>query len=382
MLKRAFVASPLSAAMIKKISLKYNCQFDQITLAYLKNLGIISTIKFLRSVSEMFVILEDEESEKISDLFLLLFLFSKSKKLEFIKKDLSTYSCKKRHVLFAVLKNVCAVVFGFYYAIKIFFISLFIKNNIKNVAFKKTNDMFYLKTNFWLGLKAGGSIAHTEGIIGGLKKTGFNIDFAAIDSSVSLKPLINNYFSLTIPYLLSPIFSLNLYIFDQTIYNNLKYRNLKKYSFIYHRMSLNSLSAVLLSRRFKIPLIVEYNGSEVWVQRNWGKPLFLERISQAVENATLRCANYIVTISTVLKNELIQRGIPEEKIIFYPNCVDPDKFNGDLFTEDKLLLKKKRIRVLQRRCHSYFYRHFWKVAWSGDFSEYNREAIQLRFKMA
>src|SRR5690606_6653152 len=36
-------------------------------------------------------------------------------------------------------------------------------------------------------------------------------------------------------------------------------------AFVYHRMSLLSVAAIELSRRTKLPLVVEYNGSEVWM---------------------------------------------------------------------------------------------------------------------
>ena len=40
---------------------------------------------------------------------------------------------------------------------------------------------------------------------------------------------------------------------------------------IYQRLCLGNFSGAVLSNKFKIPLILEYNGSEVWISKNWGK---------------------------------------------------------------------------------------------------------------
>ena len=53
----------------------------------------------------MRVILENEESEKISDIFLLLFFFTRSKDILFIKRDLSTLTLKRKDALFSFLKQ-------------------------------------------------------------------------------------------------------------------------------------------------------------------------------------------------------------------------------------------------------------------------------------
>lgn len=348
MLKKVFVASPLSSGMMKKFASVYGADFEQVTLGTLKNLGIFSTIRFLRSTLEMIVVLEDKESENLMDLFCLLFIFSKSKNILFIKEDISSFSLGRKHVLLAGVKNIWSTILGFYCALKIFILAQGIKFHAKNMTkvnlkIKDGKEVLYLKTNYWYGIKAGGSVAHVEGIIEGLKQHDFDVTYSSIDHSAALQPLVKKYIPLSSSRFLSPIFSLNLYIFDDHNYSELKRKNLKKYNFIYHRMALNSISGARLAQHFKIPLILEYNGSEVWVQRNWGKALFLEKISQAAEDAMLSAASYIVTISDVLKQELINRGISEEKIICYPNCVNPQKFNSDSFTTQELLKKREKL---------------------------------------
>jgi glycosyltransferase involved in cell wall biosynthesis len=343
MMQRVFVPSPLSSGMMDRLVQSEGKSFEQITLSSLKNAGISKTIKLLRTVSQMRVVLEDAESEKILNIFLLLFLFSRSKQIQFVRSDLSTFSLKKKDALASFLQTGWATLQGIYSGFKLYFQTLNVKYEGKKVKEDAKNEILYLKTNFWFGVKAGGSVAHVEGVISGFKNKGYTIDYAGLDCSPSLSKSIRRHIKSVVPNYMSFLFYLNLYIFDCINYKIFKNLPIKNYKFIYHRMALNSLSAILLSKRSGIPLVLEYNGSEVWVQRNWSKRLLLEFISQAIENACIRYADYIITISEVLKDELVGRGIPEEKIVCYPNCVDPVKHNPDLFTSKELLSERQRL---------------------------------------
>jgi hypothetical protein len=50
--------------------------------------------------------------------------------------------------------------------------------------------------------------------------------------------------------------------------------------FIYQRYALNDLSGVLLRDRLEVPLVLEFNGSEVWAQRHWGERLRFEALAE------------------------------------------------------------------------------------------------------
>jgi len=90
-------------------------------------------------------------------------------------------------------------------------------------------------------------------------------------------------------------------------------------------------------------LIVEYNGSEVWVQNNWGTDgLKYSKLAISMEEYVLNSADTIITVSQVLLDELIQRGYDKDKIVFYPNCIDENIFDYKKFnSEDKTLLRDK-----------------------------------------
>jgi glycosyltransferase involved in cell wall biosynthesis len=105
--------------------------------------------------------------------------------------------------------------------------------------------------------------------------------------------------------------------------------------FIYQRYSINDLTGVYLRQRLNIPLILEFNGFETWIQRHWGRPLRFQAISERIEAANLRLADLIVVVSQEIANQVQAIGIPSRQILFYPNSVDrsvfdPARFDGEL----------------------------------------------------
>jgi glycosyltransferase involved in cell wall biosynthesis len=93
----------------------------------------------------------------------------------------------------------------------------------------------------------------------------------------------------------------------------------------YQRHCRFSIAGALLSRRFKVPLILEYNGPEVWIADHWDPTAFRSWV-HLCEEWTLRSAARIIVVSEVLRDGLIERGIPPDRIRVNPNGVDPDYF--------------------------------------------------------
>jgi glycosyltransferase involved in cell wall biosynthesis len=114
------------------------------------------------------------------------------------------------------------------------------------------------------------------------------------------------------------------HIFYEQAYSYLHHRSL---SFIYQRYSANNFAGVKLARTLRVPFIIEYNGSELWVHRHWGKPLPHEALAEQIELANLRGAHVVVVVSQALKDELVVRGIEAAKILVNPNGVDPERYS-------------------------------------------------------
>jgi glycosyltransferase involved in cell wall biosynthesis len=200
-------------------------------------------------------------------------------------------------------------------------------------------DVLYLNANLWFGVKAGGSIGHIAGVVNALKETGYGVLYASaggrtmIREDVALLPL-------EAPPVFGLPYELNYYTFHRMVVRRL--RSLQRPRFIYQRMSIANFAGVQLARQWNVPLVLEYNGSEVWIAKNWGRPLRYHEIAARVEEVSLRHADVVVTISDVLRDELIEKGVAPERIVSYPNCIDPTVFDPSRFVQaDNLALRRK-----------------------------------------
>lgn len=101
---------------------------------------------------------------------------------------------------------------------------------------------------------------------------------------------------------------------------------------LYWRHSRGGLAGALLSQWLRVPLVIEFNGSEVWVDEKWSKPgqaradLSFKTLLLKAEEVSFRLATRIVVVSDVLKDELVSHGVPREKVQVEPNAVDMDRF--------------------------------------------------------
>jgi glycosyltransferase involved in cell wall biosynthesis len=100
----------------------------------------------------------------------------------------------------------------------------------------------------------------------------------------------------------------------------------RKPTFLYQRHGRFVVAGSLLAKRLRCPLVLEYNGSEVWITKHWD-PTRFSRWLKLCEEISLAAASVIVVVSDVLREQLIERGIAADKIIVNPNAVDPAQFH-------------------------------------------------------
>lgn len=192
----------------------------------------------------------------------------------------------------------------------------------------------YLNCNLWFGLKAGGSVGHVSGVANSFMDHGIRLslhmlgDRLLVDERALLVPLPP-------PRILAMPFEKTHYRFNRHCIDAIG-RSLTQapVGFIYQRLSLGNYSGVVLSRRFRIPLVIEYNGSEAWIAKNWGRPLRHHDTAVLAEKVALHHAHLIVTVSEALRDELLDRGVEPERIVVYPNCIDPKTYDGTRFSDD------------------------------------------------
>jgi glycosyltransferase involved in cell wall biosynthesis len=196
-------------------------------------------------------------------------------------------------------------------------------------------EVVYLNTNLWFGVKAGGSVGHVAGVANALHRSGWPVRYVSVAGAAMLDSTIECE---RLPALrafgMPP--EINLYRYSGVAYSSaLELLRRRRPAFIYQRMSVGNFLGAQLSHTLKIPLVLEYNGSEVWAARHWARAMRYESLAAAAEDVCLHHAQVIVTISEVLRDELVDRGVEPERIVWYPNCIDPQLFTPDRFSPEE-----------------------------------------------
>jgi glycosyltransferase involved in cell wall biosynthesis len=205
--------------------------------------------------------------------------------------------------------------------------------------------VLYVNGNLWFGVKAGGSIGHVAGVVNGLVRRAYHIRYASCSPGPLLAASVG-YVPLQPQRVLSVPLELNGYRYNARMVRQLRrHLSANPADFIYQRLSLSNFAGVELSRRFGVPLVTEYNGSEVWAQQHWGRPLDYAALATRAEEVMLRHSHLVVTISEVLRLELVGRGVPAERIVMYPNCIDPAVFDPARFASPETSALKARLGI-------------------------------------
>ncbi len=98
-------------------------------------------------------------------------------------------------------------------------------------------------------------------------------------------------------------------------------------AYIYERLCLGNWVAALLSRELQIPYLVEYNGSEISMQRSANNTApYFEDVYVKAEEVAFRQATAISVISEPVKSDLVSRGVDARKILVNPNGADLDSY--------------------------------------------------------
>lgn len=107
---------------------------------------------------------------------------------------------------------------------------------------------------------------------------------------------------------------------------------------------VTALPALIAAKRLGLPFIYEVRG--FWeITRMSRDPGFAEtevyRVQRELESAVCRAADLVFTLTPGMKEELIGRGIPDDKIAIAPNACDPLRFESK--PRDEGLAEKYRI---------------------------------------
>lgn len=206
------------------------------------------------------------------------------------------------------------------------------------------HETLYLNANLWFGVTAGGSVGHTAGVVNALSDRGAGVALATMTPPPLLRDNVS-LLSLLPPTAYGLPVEVNHYRFQHQIAPQVLDQLQSKPELLYQRMSVANYAGVTLSRRLRVPLVLEYNGSEVWAARHWGTPLKYEEAALAAEDVSLRHAHLVVTVSSVLGDELRERGVDPRRLVVYPNGVDPVQYDPERFTEANRAALRARYDV-------------------------------------
>lgn len=206
------------------------------------------------------------------------------------------------------------------------------QQKIRSNKIKLREDLspIYLRTDLWFGAKSGGSVGHIAGVVNNLDAYTRKPIFLTSDSIPTVRTDIedhiifpsNRYWSFNE----LPSFHFNIKFYQDCV-SLLKEQEI---SFIYQRYSLNNYSGVEMARHYQVPFVLEYNGSEIWINRNWGNKLKYEELSLKIEMLNLHYADLVVVVSQPMKDELVARGIEPDKILVNPNGVNTEMYNPEV----------------------------------------------------
>jgi len=347
----AIIAHPLSSEFQQKLQQTIGAPINYLLVSELRKLSLLNTFFTLRKLNatKILIPLEDSNSQTLLPTLSMLAAVAKTKSIEIVYPDFVRKNNKRSHII----KNFFQVIVA---SCKSLIAAQKSQHQLKNLlATKRINVSannpsaitMYLNANLWFGVKAGGSVGHIAGIVNNLADQGFKMQYASVGGKTLINPTIP-FTQIHPPKFFGIPTELNYYFFNHLVFKQLsnEYQNLPIH-FIYQRNSLANYAGVMLSRHFKTPLVLEYNGSEAWVAKNWGKPLKFHNLAVMAEEANLKHAHLIVTVSDVLRDELIARGVAAEKIVSYPNCIDPKIFNPDLFSKQQCLELRQRYNIAQ-----------------------------------
>jgi hypothetical protein len=136
-----------------------------------------------------------------------------------------------------------------------------------------SNPPLYLRSDLSFGVRAGGSVGHIAGVVNELERFAAPPILVTTDEIATIGCRVEQH--LITPseafwnFRELPTFVLNDTL-EQEIVRVLAGRTP---AFVYQRYSVNNYSGLRAARRLGVPFVLEYNGSEVWMSRHWGRPL-------------------------------------------------------------------------------------------------------------
>jgi glycosyltransferase involved in cell wall biosynthesis len=213
-----------------------------------------------------------------------------------------------------------------------------------------TARCLYLKPTLSFGASVGGSVAHVAGVANALARAGVAVRLLSAQEQPLVAPPTTQ--RVVLPrFLISFPYEVNPHRYQAVLLRAAREEARgQRPDFIYQRYALNDVSGVVLRDELEVPLVLEFNGSEVWAQRHWGEPLRLEALAASLERASLRHADLVVVVSQALVEQAVSLGADPARVLFYPNGIDPVVFDPARIGDDERRKAREALGVPADAC--------------------------------
>jgi len=198
----------------------------------------------------------------------------------------------------------------------------------------------FIRADLGPALTAGGSLAHIRGVVGGFESRGCAVELltpAPIagfkDDRLHLIPAPEaDRLSVELPHL----------AYNDTLLSRaVELLPERGVDLVYQRHALGCHAGASAAEALALPLVLEFNGSEVWIARHWGAARRQLELFEEIERRTLQAADLIVAVSAALKDPLLALGVPEQRILINPNGVDTDRFDPDRLQQERGRIRRR-----------------------------------------
>ncbi|NNF07793.1 MAG: glycosyltransferase family 4 protein, partial [Candidatus Eisenbacteria bacterium] len=191
---------------------------------------------------------------------------------------------------------------------------------------KSEKRIAYLKTDFWFDVKAGGSISHAMGVLNGMQKAGWTPRIWTTTKIPALPDSISQ--TVVDPKPRPSIIEEAALAAYNRHYINAVRDEIKAFNpdILYQRHGVFSVVGVALAQELGLPLVMEVNGSEVWVKEAWSR-LYFGDLARKMERVVFEKASRLVLISKALEPTIEELGGSPDRMVVSPNGVDVTRFD-------------------------------------------------------
>ncbi|MFN3306665.1 MAG: glycosyltransferase family 4 protein, partial [Candidatus Kapaibacteriota bacterium] len=192
-----------------------------------------------------------------------------------------------------------------------------------------TLRILFWRIDYFGALTDGGISTTIRNLIKQFLKQGHSI-FNISGGKTKLPPEVHNFY---VPFSklfrnFPEVFSFP-YQFKSTRETSKILKKIGNIDFIYKVIHDFNFSGAIIKKRFGYPLFLQVDGVNSWIKKNWGRLYFSHPLRWAEEMEWI-ASDRIFTFSKQLKQQLVDCGVPSEKIVVNPCAFDPELFHPNV----------------------------------------------------